>query len=190
MALKHSLGLATQIQENIPIANRTVTTTLHELEILFGPMFDVYFNGATQVMLKSSNVTTADASDKRQQPNEELHQFKRLDVWELVDKPYGKNVINMKWLWKNKHDEENNVIHNKPRLVAKGYRHDKGIDFKESFAPVSRFEAVRKFIAYVAYKSFSVYHMDVQTGFCKGSIDPTLFIIKHGEDIFFCANLR
>nr|GEZ72723.1 uncharacterized mitochondrial protein AtMg00810-like [Tanacetum cinerariifolium] len=38
---------------------------------------------------------------------EELHQFDRLDVWELVDRPLCKKVINMKWLWKNKHDEEN-----------------------------------------------------------------------------------
>ncbi|GJU42688.1 retrovirus-related pol polyprotein from transposon TNT 1-94 [Tanacetum coccineum] len=52
---------------------------------------------------------------------EELHQFDRLDVWELVDRPLCKNVINMKWLWKNKRDEENTVIRNKPRLVAKGY---------------------------------------------------------------------
>ncbi|GJZ47003.1 retrovirus-related pol polyprotein from transposon TNT 1-94 [Tanacetum coccineum] len=52
---------------------------------------------------------------------EELHQFDRLDVWELVDIPLCKNVINMKWIWKNKRDEENTVIRNKARLVAKGY---------------------------------------------------------------------
>ncbi|GKB09945.1 hypothetical protein Tco_0843868 [Tanacetum coccineum] len=48
---------------------------------------------------------------------EELHQFDRLDVWELVDRPLCKNVINLKWLWKNKRDEENTVIRNKSRLV-------------------------------------------------------------------------
>nr|GEY57807.1 Gag-Pol polyprotein [Tanacetum cinerariifolium] len=41
---------------------------------------------------------------------EELHQFDRLDVWELVDRPLCKNAINMKWLWKNKRDEENTII--------------------------------------------------------------------------------
>nr|GEZ97768.1 hypothetical protein [Tanacetum cinerariifolium] len=49
---------------------------------------------------------------------EELHQFDRLDVWELVDRPLCTNVINLKWLWKNKHNEENTVIQNKSRLVA------------------------------------------------------------------------
>ncbi|GJT78138.1 retrovirus-related pol polyprotein from transposon TNT 1-94 [Tanacetum coccineum] len=72
---------------------------------------------------------------------EELHQFDRLDVWELVDRPLCKNVINLKWLWKNKRDEENTVIRNKSRLVAKGYAQKEGIDFEESFAPVARLEA-------------------------------------------------
>ncbi|GJV99260.1 ribonuclease H-like domain-containing protein [Tanacetum coccineum] len=74
---------------------------------------------------------------------EELHQFDRLDVWELVDRPLCKNVINLKWLWKNKRDEENTVIRNKSRLVAKGYAQKEGIDFEESFAPVARWRAVR-----------------------------------------------
>nr|GFC07159.1 Gag-Pol polyprotein [Tanacetum cinerariifolium] len=51
---------------------------------------------------------------------EELHQFDRLDVWELVDGPLCTNVINLKWLWKNKRDKENTVIRNKSHLVAKG----------------------------------------------------------------------
>ncbi|GKC10360.1 retrovirus-related pol polyprotein from transposon TNT 1-94 [Tanacetum coccineum] len=95
----------------------------------------------------------------------EPHQFKRLDVWELVDRPYSKNVINMKWLWKNKRDEENTIIRNKARLVAKGYRQEEGIDFEKSFAPVARLKAVRIFVAYATHKSFPVYQMDVKTAF-------------------------
>nr|GFD22816.1 retrovirus-related Pol polyprotein from transposon TNT 1-94 [Tanacetum cinerariifolium] len=66
--------------------------------------------------------------------HEELHQFDRLDVRELVDRPLCTNVINLKWLWKNKRDEENTVIRNKSRLVAKGYAQKEGVDFEESFA--------------------------------------------------------
>ncbi|GJZ98999.1 retrovirus-related pol polyprotein from transposon TNT 1-94 [Tanacetum coccineum] len=101
---------------------------------------------------------------------EELHQFNRLDVWELVDRPLCKNVINLKWLWKNKRDEENTVIRNKSCLVAKGYAQKEGIDFEESFAPVARLEAVRLFIAYAAHKSFTVYQMDVKTTFLYGPL--------------------
>nr|GFB96948.1 hypothetical protein [Tanacetum cinerariifolium] len=65
---------------------------------------------------------------------------------ELVDRPLCTNVINLKWLWKNKHDEENTVIQNKSRLVAKGYAQKEGVDFEESFAPVARLEAEEVYV--------------------------------------------
>nr|GFB82493.1 retrovirus-related Pol polyprotein from transposon TNT 1-94 [Tanacetum cinerariifolium] len=107
---------------------------------------------------------------------EELHQFDRLDVWELVDRPLCKNAINMKWLWKNKRGEENIVIHNKSRLVAKGYAQKEGVDFEESFPPVAQLEAVWLFIAYAAYKSFTVYQMDVKTAFLYGPLKEEVYV--------------
>ncbi|GJZ57909.1 retrovirus-related pol polyprotein from transposon TNT 1-94 [Tanacetum coccineum] len=107
---------------------------------------------------------------------DELHQFARLDVWELVDRPLCKNVINLKWLWKNKRDEENTVIRNKSHLVAKGYAQKEGIDFDESFAPVAQLEVVRLFIAYAAHKSFTVYQMYVKTAFLYGPLKEEVYV--------------
>nr|GEZ38176.1 retrovirus-related Pol polyprotein from transposon TNT 1-94 [Tanacetum cinerariifolium] len=107
---------------------------------------------------------------------EELHQFDRLEVWELVDRPLCTNIINLKWLWKNKHDEENIVIRKKSRLVAKGYAQKEGVDFEESFAPVARLEAVRLFIAYAAHKSFTIYQMDVKTLFLYGPLKEEVYV--------------
>nr|GEW32934.1 copia protein [Tanacetum cinerariifolium] len=107
---------------------------------------------------------------------EELHQFDRLDVWELVDRPLCTNVINLKWLWKNKRDEENTVIRNKSCLVVKGYAQKEGVDFEESFAPVARLEAVRLFIAYAAHKSFTIYQMDVKTALLYGPLKEEVYV--------------
>nr|GEX83927.1 copia protein [Tanacetum cinerariifolium] len=82
----------------------------------------------------------------------------------------------MKWLWKNKRDEENTVIRNKSRLVAKGYAQKEGIDFEESFAPVARLEADRLFTAYAAHKSFTVYQMDVKTTFLYGPLKEEVYV--------------
>ncbi|GKC20232.1 retrovirus-related pol polyprotein from transposon TNT 1-94 [Tanacetum coccineum] len=155
---------------------------------------------------------------------DELHRFGQIVVWELVDKPFGKMIIKLKWLWKNKKDEDQTVnSQTKYALVAK----------------VARLEAVRIFVAHAAHKSFPIYQMDVKMaflngplkeevyvaqpegfvdpdhpekvyllrkalyglkqaprawydelstflmskGFTKGTIDPTLFKIKYGEDI-------
>ncbi|GKG10114.1 retrovirus-related pol polyprotein from transposon TNT 1-94 [Tanacetum coccineum] len=80
-----------------------------------------------------------------------------IEAMQVVDKPFGKMIIKLKWLWKNKKDEDQTVIRNKARLVAKGYAQEEGIDFEESFAPVARLEAVWIFIAYAAHKSFPIY---------------------------------
>nr|GFB64865.1 Gag-Pol polyprotein [Tanacetum cinerariifolium] len=104
--------------------------------------------------------------------------FERLKVWELVDRPQCKNVINMKWLWKKKRDEENTIIRNKSRLVAKGYAQKQGVDFEESSAPIARLEAVWLFIAYAAHKYFTVYQMDVKTAFLYGPLKEEVYVNK------------
>nr|GEU77620.1 retrovirus-related Pol polyprotein from transposon TNT 1-94 [Tanacetum cinerariifolium] len=109
---------------------------------------------------------------------EELHQFDRLQVWELVNKPFGKSVIRLKWLWKNKNDEHQTVIRNKVQLVAKGYAQEEGIDFEELFAPVVGLEAVRIFIAYAAHKSFPIYQMDVKTIFFNGPLKEEVYVAQ------------
>ena len=77
--------------------------------------------------------------------NEELVQFIRNDVWELVPCPLDKTVIGTKWVYRNKLDESGVVIRNKARLVAQGYNQEEGIDFDETFAPVARLEAIQIF---------------------------------------------
>ncbi|GJS44475.1 retrovirus-related pol polyprotein from transposon TNT 1-94 [Tanacetum coccineum] len=100
----------------------------------------------------------------------------RLQVWELVPRPEGKNVIALKWLWKNKCDAENIVVRNKTRLVAKGYKQEECIDFEESFAHVARLEAVRMFIAYAAHKNITIFQMDVKTAFLNGPLKEEVYV--------------
>nr|GEU48773.1 hypothetical protein [Tanacetum cinerariifolium] len=109
---------------------------------------------------------------------EELHQFIRLDVWELVPSPDGIKPLTLKWLFKNKHDEENTVIYNKTRLVVREYRQDEGIEFEESFALVARMEAIKIFLAYAAHKGFTVYQMDVKTAFLHGSLKEDVYVCQ------------
>nr|GEZ51339.1 retrovirus-related Pol polyprotein from transposon TNT 1-94 [Tanacetum cinerariifolium] len=104
--------------------------------------------------------------------------FKRLDVWVLVPAADNISPLTLKWLFKNKHDEEQAVIRKKSRLVVRGYRQEEGIDFEESFAPVARIEAIRIFLAYVAHKSFTVFQMDVKTEFLHGSLKEDVYVCQ------------
>nr|GEZ36763.1 hypothetical protein [Tanacetum cinerariifolium] len=109
---------------------------------------------------------------------EELLMFKRLDVWVLVPAPNNISPFTLKWLFKNKHDEEQTVIRNKSRLVVKGYSQEEGIDFEESFASVARMEAIRIFLAYAAHKSFSMFQMDVKTALLHGSLKEDVYVCQ------------
>ncbi|KAK8957478.1 hypothetical protein KSP39_PZI000901 [Platanthera zijinensis] len=82
---------------------------------------------------------------------EELSQFKRCKVWELVPKPKDHNIIGTKWIYRNKLDENGTIFKNKARLVAKGYKQEEGIDFDQTFAPVARMDVIRLFLANDAY---------------------------------------
>ena len=66
---------------------------------------------------------------------EELDQFERNEVWELVPRPNDQSVIGTKWVYRNKMDENGIIIRNKARLVAQEYNQQKGIDYEETFAP-------------------------------------------------------
>ena len=103
--------------------------------------------------------------------NEELDQIEKNNTWELVPRPADKNVISSKWVFKNKMNEQGQIVRNKDRLVCKGYAQVEGKYFDKSFAPVARLEAIRMFLAYATHKKFNVYHMDVKSCFRNGDME-------------------
>ncbi|GJV68373.1 retrovirus-related pol polyprotein from transposon TNT 1-94 [Tanacetum coccineum] len=116
---------------------------------------------------------------------EELNEFERLEVWELVPRLDKVMVITLKWIYKVKLDELGGILKNKARLVAHGYRQEEGIDFEESFAPVARFEAIRIFLAFAAHMNMVVYQIDVKTVFLNGHLQEEVYV-SHPEGFVAC----
>ncbi|GJS09914.1 retrovirus-related pol polyprotein from transposon TNT 1-94 [Tanacetum coccineum] len=107
---------------------------------------------------------------------EELHEFERLKVWELVPHPDKVMVITLKWIYKVKLDEIGGILKNKARLVARGYRQEEGIDFEESFALVARLDDIQIFLAYAAHINMIVYQMDVKTTFLNDILRKEVYV--------------
>ncbi|KAI3684856.1 hypothetical protein L6452_34083 [Arctium lappa] len=107
---------------------------------------------------------------------EELIEFTRNKVWNLVPRPSDKTVIGTKWVFRNKLDEHGTVTRNKARLVAQGYRQEEGKDYDETFAPVARLEAIRLFLAYAVYKDFIVYQMNAKSAFLNGKLNEEVYV--------------
>ena len=107
---------------------------------------------------------------------EELNQFERNQVWDLVPKPEKCQEIGTKWVFRNKLDDKGFIIRNKARLVAKGYNQEKGIDYDETYAPVARLEAIRILLAYACLMDFKLYQMDVKSAFLNGLIQEEVYV--------------
>ncbi|KAK2402513.1 putative mitochondrial protein [Trifolium repens] len=107
---------------------------------------------------------------------EELNQFERSEVWDLVPRPEDVNVIGTKWVYKNKSDENGTVTRNKARLVAQGYTQIEGLDFDETFAPVARLESIRLLLGVACILKFKLYQMDVKSAFLNGYLQEEVYV--------------
>nr|GEV34494.1 retrovirus-related Pol polyprotein from transposon TNT 1-94 [Tanacetum cinerariifolium] len=94
----------------------------------------------------------------------------------IVPQPDCAIIIALKWIYKVKLDNYDDVLKNKVRLVAKGYRQEEEIDFEESFALVACIKAIRIFIANVASKNMTIYQMDVNTAFLNGELKEEVYV--------------
>ncbi|GKG33326.1 copia protein, partial [Tanacetum coccineum] len=92
---------------------------------------------------------------------EELNQFVANDIWELVPQPQNMTIIETKWVFRNKLDENGIVSQNKARLVAQGYNQQEGIDYDETYAPVAGLESI----------DFKLFQMNVKSAFLNGFIN-------------------
>jgi hypothetical protein len=108
--------------------------------------------------------------------NDEHDQIEKNNTWEMVPRHEGKNIIGSKWIFKNKLNEQGQVVRNKARLVCKCYAQIEGLDFDETFAPVARLEAIRIFIAYACHKRFKVYQMDVKSSFLNEYLNEEVYM--------------
>ena len=108
--------------------------------------------------------------------HEELENFDRNHVWDLVELPPNCRPIGTKWVFKNKQGENGIVVRNKARLVAQGFCQKEGIDYDETFAPVARLEAIRILLAFVASKGFKLQQIDVKSAFLNGFIEEDVYV--------------
>ncbi|CAL2229031.1 unnamed protein product [Prunus armeniaca] len=120
---------------------------------------------------------------------DELFMIGKNGTWMLVDKPTEKPVIGVKWVYKIKLNLDGIVLKNKARLVAKGYAQNPGLDYNETYAPVTRLDTIRTLITLAAQKSWKLYQLDVKSAFLNGVLQeevyveqPKGFVVKGKEE--------
>ena len=110
---------------------------------------------------------------------EEMSKIKKNETWELVPRPKDKNIIGTKWVFKNKMNEDGQIIRNKERLVCKGYSQIERINFEETFTTIAHMEAIRMFLKFACSEGFKVdYQMDVKSTFLNGDLKEEVYMEK------------
>nr|GEY68410.1 retrotransposon protein, putative, Ty1-copia subclass [Tanacetum cinerariifolium] len=136
--------------------------------------------------------------------NVEMQSMKNNDVWVLVGLPPNGKTIGSKWLFKKKTDIDGIVHTYKARLVAKGYTQTLGIDYEETFSPVTDIRAIRTLIAIATYydlrfgkwMSKQPSSMDISMkrftwsnlkkfGFTQNRDEPCVYLKASGSNITF-----
>lgn len=104
--------------------------------------------------LSSSDPTTYEEAENslkwREAMDDEMASIEKNQTWKLSKLPSEAKCIGVKWIYKTKLNENGDVSKYKPRLVAKGYSQEQGLDYTEVYAPVARMDTIRTILATAA----------------------------------------
>jgi hypothetical protein len=129
----------------------------------------------------SQAIKSADSDKWIDAMNEELQSMDQNQVWDLVNLPSGHKAVGSKWIFKTKLDKDGKIERFKARLVAKGFTQKEGIDYKETFSPVSKKDSLRIILSLVAHYDLELHQMDVRTAFLNGELEEEVYM-KQLED--------
>ncbi|XP_074372642.1 putative mitochondrial protein AtMg00820 [Apium graveolens] len=115
-------------------------------------------------------VTSPDGPMWKEAIKNEVNSIMQNHTWELVDFPTGYKPLGSKWVFKEKLKTDGTIDKYKTRLVIKGYKQQKGLDYFDTYSPVTRIISIRMIFAINAMRSVTVHHMDVKIAFLNGDI--------------------
>ena len=123
-------------------------------------------------------ISSSHASEWLAAMQDELVSMSHNSVWDLVELPKGCKPVGCKWVFKTKRSSDGEIERYKARLVAKGYSQREGIDYKETFSPVSTKDSFRVVMALVAHFNLELQQMDVKTAFLNGDLTEDVYMIQ------------
>ncbi|KAH0818317.1 hypothetical protein GEV33_004473 [Tenebrio molitor] len=112
----------------------------------------------------------------KQAMDEEIQSLKQNQTWTLVEPPKNQQFIDNRWVYKIKRNEDGSVQKYKARLVARGFRQVAGVDYNETFSPVTKFDSIRMILCVAVSEKLILRQFDVKTAFLYGNIDEILYM--------------
>ncbi|OAE32321.1 hypothetical protein AXG93_809s1020 [Marchantia polymorpha subsp. ruderalis] len=108
----------------------------------------------------------------------EMESMRENQVWNLVDSPDDVRAIECKWIFKKKVDADEKFHIYKARLVAKGFCQIQGVDYDETFLPVTMLKSIWILLAIAAYYDYEIWQMDVKMDFLNGNLSEAVYMTQ------------
>ena len=120
-------------------------------------LFDVYERCSLAIMEPKFFYEASKHVEWMSAMQEDIKMIKKNDTWELVERLPHRKVIGVKWVYKIKLNSDGSINKLKARLVAKDYAQEIGVDYIETFAPMTRHDIIRILIALAAQKQLPIF---------------------------------
>ena len=108
--------------------------------------------------------------------NAELDSLQEHGTWEYVPRPKDKPIVSCKWVWHVKVKSNGSVERFKARLVARGFTQTHGVDYNETFAPVTRLDTLRLLTAMAVQRDWEFRHLNVKTAYLHGDLEEEVYM--------------
>ncbi|GJR35673.1 retrovirus-related pol polyprotein from transposon TNT 1-94 [Tanacetum coccineum] len=141
----------------------------------FGPDF-VSFMVENEPTSYREAVTSSEGQQWREAIKSEIESILQNHTWELVDLPPGCKALGYKWIFKKKMKADGTVDKYKARLVIQGFRQREGLDYFDTYSPVTRITSIRTIIAIAALRNLEIHQMDVKTAFLNGDLEEEIYM--------------
>ncbi|KAD6454983.1 hypothetical protein E3N88_09689 [Mikania micrantha] len=145
------------------------------IEKSFGPDFLTYIvEGEPQTYHDA--VTSSEGPQWKEAIKNEIDSILQNHTWELVDLPPGCKPLGYRWIFKRKMKADGSIDKYKARLVIKGFRQKEGVDYFDTYSPVTRITSIRLVLAIAALRNLEVHQMDVKTAFLNGDLEEEIYM--------------
>ena len=141
----------------------------------FGPDFLTYMLESEPHSYKEA-VNSLEGSLWKEAIKSEIDSILQNHTWELVDLPPGSKPLGYKWIFKRKMKTDGTIDKYKARLVIKGYKQKEGLDYFDTYSPVTRITSIRMVLAIAALRNLEIHQMDVKTAFLNGDLDEEIYM--------------
>ena len=146
-----------------------------KVEKSFGPDFLTYMLEEEPRTYKEA-VNSTQGLMWKEVINSEIESILHKLTWELVDLPPGCKPLSSKWVFKRKRKVDRSIDKYKARLVIKGYKQTEGLDYFDTYSPITRINSIRMVLEIAALRNLEVHQMDVKTAALNGDLEEEIYM--------------